>query len=100
MAGIVKRRIIFPLSVSKQVVDLRIHIKGPQHWKDVSSILLEKIVGNTGILRIQVNQEVKFSRKIRKAELTEDFMKSFVVFFRFGELCTYDDMIFITFIEL
>lgn len=85
-----------------QVVDLRIILQSPGSWSDLATILNQKITAKTGILRMQIGDDVTYySSPVSKTDLKEEFLREFATgFFKFGTLHNYQDMIFISFIEI
>ena len=102
MDNLIQRRNIFTVLKPLQVVDLRLILQHPGKWTDLATILKERITAESGILRMQIQDDVKFSNvPVYKKDLTGNFLKEFATsFFHFDSLHSYQDLMFVTFIEV
>lgn len=83
-----------------EINEIRIRLQSPNSWKNVADYLLSKVTKNEGLLRMQVGVDIKYSKKMTKNQLSEEFLKDFVDFFHFGDLHRLDEIITIAFISI
>lgn len=87
------------VSLPIQLLDIRFKIQQPNCWKDLADVLKAKIVKQSGVLRIQIGVECRYSGKIEKTVINETYLKEFANFFEYNGH-NYDELIFITFIGM
>ena len=100
MAAILVCNDTMSVNIPMQMLDVRIQVQYLTVWKDLAQVLREKIIKTSGILRMQIGNEARYSGKVDVSTFNEEFLKEFSNFFDIGGRHSNRDIIFVTFIGL